>query len=242
MAYTKLAYVYDVLMEDAPYQAWQEFVQYFAPASGRLLDLGCGTGKLSSLFTAAGYQVTGVDHSEDMLTYAQANTEGVEYIHQDLRALEGLTDFDIAVSLCDVMNYVVTEQDILQVFTNVYHSLKETGIFIFDVHSVKQFQENMAGQTFAEIYDDITYVWLCDQGSEPNSLVHDLTFFLQEEQSAKYERFDEQHQQRTFPVQAYLEMLRQTGWCHVQVYGDFETQPAAHPEDGQRIFFVCYKK
>ncbi|WP_066194222.1 MULTISPECIES: class I SAM-dependent DNA methyltransferase [Gracilibacillus] len=242
MVYTKLAYIYDILMEDAPYQAWQEFVQHFAPTTGRLLDLGCGTGKLSSQFTAAGYLVTGVDYSEDMLAYAQANTEGVEYIHQDLRALEGLTDFDIAVSLCDVVNYLVTEHDILQMFTNVYHSLKEDGIFIFDVHSVSHFQENMAGQTFAEIYDDITYVWLCDQGSEPNSLIHDLTFFLQEEQTAKYERFDEQHQQRTFPVQAYLEMLKQTGWHHVQVYGDFETQPAEQPEDGHRIFFVCYKK
>ncbi|GAB2554648.1 class I SAM-dependent DNA methyltransferase [Gracilibacillus alcaliphilus] len=241
MSYAKLAYIYDILMEDAPYLQWQEFVHHFGPASGRLLDLGCGTGKLSACFAQMGYQVTGVDYSEDMLAYAAANTTNIQYLQQDIRQLEGLHDYDIAVSLCDVINYLTSKQDVIQAFTKVYQSVKETGVFIFDVHSIKHFQEDMAGQTFAEIYEDITYVWLCEPGEASNSLLHDLTFFLQDEQTGQYERFDEQHLQRTFSIHDYLEMLRQAGWTNVQIYGDFQTMIAENPEENERIFFVCYK-
>ncbi|MGP4041790.1 class I SAM-dependent DNA methyltransferase [Gracilibacillus sp. D59] len=241
MAYSQLAYIYDVLMDDAPYDQWQSFVEHFCK-QGKLLDLGCGTGRLSHQFALAGYSVTGVDFSEDMLAYAQANTSDIRYIQQDIRELEGLTGFDIVVSLCDVINYITTEEDLEKVFTNVWNSLTGEGLFIFDVHSLRHFNENMAGQTFAEIYDDISYLWFCEAGGTKGSVEHDLTFFLLDEETGQYERFDEQHIQRTFAVETYLNLLAKAGFQSVTVHGDFSIEESEEPEEKQRIFFVCRKR
>ncbi|QGH35033.1 methyltransferase domain-containing protein [Gracilibacillus salitolerans] len=238
MVYSKLAYIYDVLMDDAPYDQWQTFVEHFGN-QGKMLDLGCGTGRLSHLFSNVGFSVTGVDFSEDMLAYAQANTTGVQYIQQDIRELEGLTGFDVVISLCDVINYITSVSDLEKVFANVRKTLADSGLFIFDVHSLKHFEENMAGQTFAEIYDDISYVWFCEQGEETGSVEHDLTFFLLNEETGQYERFDEQHSQRTFGVETYKELLKKVGFQSVAIHVDFSIEESSEPEESQRIFFIC---
>ncbi len=227
-------------MEDAPYDNWQAFVEHFV-GKGKMLDLGCGTGRLSGRFSQTGFLVTGVDLSEDMLSFAQAHTTGVQYIQQDIRELEGMNDFDIVLSLCDVINYITTESDLKKVFQHAWDSLKEGGQFIFDVHSLFHFEENMIGQTFAEIYDDISYVWFCEQGKEKGSVEHDLTFFVLDEKSGKYDRFDERHSQRTFDVSTYQKVLQESGWEDVQVYADFDTRPIKVEEEAQRLFFVCQK-
>ncbi|MGN8645570.1 class I SAM-dependent DNA methyltransferase [Gracilibacillus sp. HCP3S3_G5_1] len=241
MVYSKLAYIYDVLMDDAPYEEWQFFVEHFCEKRSKMLDLGCGTGRLSNQFAKAGFSVTGVDLSEDMLAFAQANTTGVQFIQQDIRELQGLTGFDIVVSLCDVINYINSKADLEKVFINVRESLVKDGLFIFDVHSIKHFQENMVGQTFAEIYDDISYIWFCEQGGEIGSVEHDLTFFLLNEETGEYERFDEQHSQRTFSVETYKELLEKAGFESITIYGDFSLEKSNKPEENQRNFFVCRK-
>ncbi|GAE94075.1 Methyltransferase [Gracilibacillus boraciitolerans JCM 21714] len=206
-----------------------------------MLDLGCGTGRLSDRFASAGFSVTGVDFSEDMLAFAQAHTSGVQYIQQDIRELEGMADFDVVVSLCDVINYITTEGDLEKVFKNVWDSLKDGGQFIFDVHSLRHFTEDLIGETFAEIYEDISYVWLCEQGEEEGSVVHDLTFFLLDESSGKYDRFDEQHSQRTFSVEIYKELLSKVGFKNIQLYGDFSIKQLNDNKSTERFFFTCQK-
>ncbi|MFC4404055.1 class I SAM-dependent DNA methyltransferase [Gracilibacillus xinjiangensis] len=249
MAYSKLAYVYDVLMDDAPYDQWQEFVtkkiERYHPHAQRLLDLGCGTGEMSIRFAKSGMDVTGVDYSEDMLAYAQAETieqkQKVTYLQQDIRALEGLTDFDVIISLCDVINYVTEENDLEKVFQHVADGLASGGIFIFDIHSIKHFRENMADQTFAEIYEDVSYVWFCEKGEQNGELLHDLTFFIQQEEGNLYERFDETHHQRTFPVDFYRGLIEKTGMSVLDVCSDFSLKTSKDPEQANRIFFVCQK-
>ncbi|MFC4388434.1 class I SAM-dependent DNA methyltransferase [Gracilibacillus marinus] len=249
MAYSKLAYIYDILMDDAPYDDWQAFVQSmvnkYLPHANKMLDLGCGTGELSNRFTTLGYQVTGVDYSEDMLAYAQEQSNKlqhrVHYIQQDIRLLNGLSGFDVSICLCDVLNYIVTEEDVRSVFNNAYKSLKVDGLFMFDVHSIKHMEESLANQTFAEIYDDVSYVWFCEKGEEIGEVIHDLTFFIQEDGN-KYERFDEIHHQRTFSVEIYKQLLKEAGFTLLSMHTDFSMEQDVTPENGERIFFVCQKQ
>ncbi|UOQ47373.1 class I SAM-dependent methyltransferase [Gracilibacillus caseinilyticus] len=240
MVYSKLAYIYDMLMDDELYDNWQAFVEQFIKG-GQLLDLGCGTGRMSKRFANAHFSVTGVDLSEDMLAYAQSSSSGIQYIQQDIRELNGLHGFDAVVSLCDVINYITSTNDLETVFRNVRHCLVDGGYFIFDIHSLKHFAEDMIGHTFSEIYEDITYVWLCEQGEEVGSVEHDLTFFLLDELTGQYQRFDEQHVQRTFAVDTYVQLLEQTGFDLQGIYGDFSVTEAENPEENERIFFVCKK-
>ncbi|WP_139376908.1 class I SAM-dependent DNA methyltransferase [Halobacillus salinus] len=236
-----MAHVYDRLMEDAPYAHWQsytrEMINAYLPGASSILDLGCGTGEITRRLHEDGFRVTGVDLSSDMLTIAQQKSPAsIQWLHQDITNLEGLTGYDCVVSYCDVLNYLVDPEQVTQAFANAFEALRPQGLFLFDVHSVEHVEQHLLGQTFAEVYDDVSFIWFCDEGDQPNKVVHDLTFFVQ--QGATYERFDEQHVQRVYDLQDLKQWLKQTGFNIKQVSADFQTAPHT---DGDRLFFVCQK-
>ncbi|PXW91603.1 methyltransferase family protein [Streptohalobacillus salinus] len=246
MAYQQLAVIYDLLMEDTPYQEWLAFTKkHLKPSARRVLDLGCGTGKMSVLLSKAGYQMTGVDLSEDMLVEAsqRALTEkqSIQWIQQDMTALEGFNNYDAVVSYLDVVNYLPDLSSVTQVFSNVYHALNDSGVFLFDVHSMGHV-EKMVNEIYSVVDERYSYIWFCEPGQYPGAMRHDLTFFIQD--GELYQRFDEVHQQRTFTVSAYMDALRQVGFKAVHLYQDFEpnerTLENIDNEDA-RFFFVAKK-
>ncbi|WP_407269506.1 class I SAM-dependent DNA methyltransferase [Radiobacillus sp. PE A8.2] len=248
MSYDKMAFVYDLLMEDAPYDAWVEFTEVmlekYKKEVRNIVDLGCGTGQITRRLAASGYEIVGVDYSEAMLTQAKSESDkqqlSIQWINQDIRELVGFSDCDVVVSFCDVMNYITEENELDSVFQRVYDMLADEGLFIFDVHSLTHIENDMKDQTFAEIYDDVSYVWVCHAGQRQGEVEHDLTFFVQDAEG-KYERFDETHQQRTFNEEAYRGMLKKAGFTVRDVYADFSTYPDSVTEKSERLFFVCQK-
>lgn len=248
MTYQRMAGVYDALMGDAPYQDWLNFTSRVLQQSGksvnRIADLGCGTGRLTTTLAKMGYTVTGVDFSEDMLSYAQqhAAEKGacVQWIHQDLRELDGLQDLDVVISYCDVLNYITTEEELLTVFGHVQDMLRDGGLFIFDVHSLQHIQNNLAGETFATVSDDLSYIWFCTPGEKDGEVFHDLTFFVAEGDS--YNRFDEYHHQRTFSTAIYQELLNEVGLQIRHLYGDFSVKAESLHENTERIFIIAEKQ
>src|SRR5690554_1513650 len=141
MAYTQMASVYDSFMAEAPYGKWLDFTKEILGRYGRpvqtIMDLGCGTGEIALKLAEEDFHVTGVDYSPDMLALA-AHKAGqrnlpVRWIRQDMRELDGFDHMDLAVSYCDSINYITTEQELFNVFRRVAASLKHDGLFIFDV-------------------------------------------------------------------------------------------------------------
>lgn len=246
MAYFHMAAVYDILMKDAPYQEWTDFAvkrfQEHGSQVSTVLDLGCGTGTITRLLASKGFQMTGIDNSETMLTVAQnrASEEGmsIQWMLQDIRELDGFREMDAVVSFCDVLNYITEKAEISQVFKQANRALKNNGLFIFDIHALQYVENNLQGQTFAEIYDDISYIWLCDAGERTGEIYHDLTFFIREREL--YERFDETHHQRTFNIEVYSDLLQENGFELINLYGDFSQQPGIS-ENTNRIFVVAKK-
>ncbi|MGG1400476.1 class I SAM-dependent methyltransferase [Bacillus salipaludis] len=250
MSYEQFAYLYDELMKDAPYDEWVRFVQDRLKENGdsgvRFLDLACGTGELSIRFAKEGFDVTGVDLSEDMLAVAQAKSEeqgmSISFYQQDMTELEGHGSFDVIGIFCDSLNYLKTEEDVLQTFSSVYQHLKPGGIFIFDVHSIFKISQIFINQTFAINDEHVAYIWNSFPGEFPNSVEHDLSFFVLDEKSGMYDRFDELHFQRTYPVEDYKNLLHQAGFGfeEIKICADFEN--AAPLPQSERIFFVVSKK
>ncbi|MBN6205634.1 class I SAM-dependent methyltransferase [Ralstonia pickettii] len=248
MAYQKMAYLYDQLMSHAPYDDWVQFTEeIFADlgfAGKRIADLGCGTGEISTRLAQKGYNVIGVDNSQDMLTYAEhkASTQNlpIQWLLQDLREMDGLYDLDAAFSYCDVLNYITDPEELQNTFHHIYHSLKSGGLFLFDVHSLQYIRENYLDQTFAEVTDDASYIWFCTPGDEAGEMYHDLTFFYLE--NGKYERFDEQHHQRTYPINFYKDFLKNAGFEDIKIYADFSSIPNNMNENAARIFFSASKR
>jgi cyclopropane fatty-acyl-phospholipid synthase-like methyltransferase len=248
MSYEHFAYLYDELMKDAPYDAWVQFVLKKAKTyhvdGNQLLDLGCGTGELSIRLAKKGFNVTGIDLSEDMLTVAHAKAVeagvNIPFFEQNMADLEGQGDFNIITIFCDSLNYLSSEEEVIQTFSNAFQHLNDQGIFIFDVHSLYKINEIFINQTFALNEDRIAYIWNSFPGDHENSVEHELSFFVLDEKTDKYDRYDELHFQRTFTVQQYSGWLKDAGFELLEVTADF-TNDTPNTE-AERIFFVARKK
>jgi len=248
MAYGQIGHVYDPLMKDAPYDKWLTFTQEMIKASGKnirtIADLGCGTGELTTRLAKEGYQLLGVDYSIDMLTYADQKSRhehlDIQWIHQDLRELEGLENLDAVVSYCDVVNYITSETDLKNVFTRIAQSLKDGGLFMFDIHSLHYVINDLVNNSFTEVTDDMAYIWDCIAGDQPGEMYHELTFFISEDE--KYDRIDEFHHQRTYPVEVYKKILVEAGFEMPILYSDFSLKSDNLSEKSERIFFVTEKR
>ena len=86
-----------------------------------MLELGCGTGSMTELLAEAGYDMIGVDNSEEML--AEAMEKRVESGHEILYLLQDMQEFELygtvraVVSVCDGLNYITEEEELLQVLS-----------------------------------------------------------------------------------------------------------------------------
>jgi SAM-dependent methyltransferase len=248
MSYEQFAYLYDELMQDAPYDEWVRFVKEkldkYQVDGKSLLDLACGTGELSVRFAKEGFSVKGVDSSADMLAVAQAKAqeEGLQipFFEQDMARLEGHEEFDIIGIFCDSLNYLQSDDDVIHTFTSVFNHLEDGGIFFFDVHSIYKISQVFINQSFTLAEEDLSYIWNSFAGDSPNSVEHELSFFVLDEQTGKYDRFDELHYQRTYPVQQYSQWLEQAGFELLEICADFENREPQ--EQSERIFFIARKK
>ena len=243
-----MGFLYDPFMKNAPYDEWLRFTQEIIKKSEKsiqkIADLGCGTGEITIRLAKEGYQLYGVDYSIDMLTNADQKSRDenipIRWLHQDLRELEGLTDLDAVISYCDVMNYITSEEDLKNVFLRVAQSLKTGGLFIFDIHSLYYMTHHLMNNSFTEVTDGMAYIWECIEGDYPGEVYHELTFFISDD--SKYDRIDEFHHQRTYPIEVYERLLIGAGFEKPVLYGDFSLKNGNLDENTERIFIVTEKR
>ena len=136
--YTDFARVYDELMDNTPYEMWCERLNRLIAAYGvskperdaegildsernLVVDLGCGTGTLTEMLYQKGYDCIGLDNSEEMLNIAmdkkaESGSE-ILYLHQDMRELDLYSTVGTVISVCDSVNYILEEEELLQVST-----------------------------------------------------------------------------------------------------------------------------
>lgn len=247
MSYTNFAQVYDKLMEHAPYDHWASFTEEIIDKLNiqvsSILDLGCGTGEVALRLAKKGYTVTGVDKSADMLSQAMAKSTRenipITWIKQDITMLAGFSNIDLVISYCDVMNYITSQRDIEHVCKHVYDSLTDDGLFIFDIHNPNYAEQQLVGHTFADVTDELSYIWECERGAEAGDMYHYLTFFQQE--GHRYVRFDEVHHQKTYDLSVYRDILKNVGFTNVEMYADFKLDNVNSYDDSERLFVLAKK-
>ena len=241
--YEQFAYIYDSLMSDIPYHKYAAWIQQHAPAvkGKKLVDIGCGTGVLSTYFANAGYEVTGVDLSESMLTVAQnrsfENGTDISFICQSMAELEGVDGVNVAVIAIDSLNYLKTLEEVEQTFQRVFDALNPNGQLFFDVHSLYKMDVIYPNGPFTYEDEQVAYLWHTEVGEEAHSIYHDITFFVRGE-SGYYERFEESHFQRTYPVETFLSLLEKVGFTKVNIHDDIFGTPE---EEVDRWFIHAIK-
>ncbi|WP_027107671.1 class I SAM-dependent DNA methyltransferase [Lacticigenium naphthae] len=244
MSYQKFAYVYDEIMDDTLYDKWFDFTQsHTNGTSMEILELACGTGKLGLELSKAGHAVVGLDLSEEMLTEAYSlqmdSNNYFPLIQGDMRDLESFDSKNIITCYSDSLCYLSNENEMLSMFKEVNAKLKEKGYFLFDVHSIHKINDVFPGYMFHADLEKATFLWSSYKGEVPNSIEHDLTFFILNETNHLYERFDETHKERTYPMQKYREMLKEAGFSKVSVTANFGSENVK--SNTERWFFSCQK-
>lgn len=243
-AYGAFASVYDIFQDNINYGEWAgylgERLLEYGIADGLVLELGCGTGTVTELFAEKGYDMIGVDNSEEML--AEAMEKRVESGHDILYLLQDMQEFELygtvraVVSVCDSLNYITEEEDLLQVFSLVNNYLDPGGIFIFDMNTVYKYQEMLGDSTIAENRDEGSFIWENSYDPETGINVYELALFLPREDGL-YEKCEEVHCQKAYPTDKIKELLKKAGLELLEIYDAYTLDPPA--EDSERLTFIA---
>lgn len=243
-AYTGFAAVYDMFMDNIPYGEWCTYLEgilkEYGVEDGLVLDLGCGTGKLTRLLAMDGYDMIGVDISEDMLEIAMEHQaeEGGEilYLLQDMREFELYGTVRAVVSICDSMNYLMEYEDLVQVFSLVNNYLDPKGIFVFDLNTPYKYQEILGEQTIAENREEGSFIWENYYDEEEAVNEYDLTLFIRED-DGRFRKYEETHYQRAYSLKTIKKALEEAGMVFVEAYDAFTKEPPK--ADSERIYVVA---
>lgn len=246
-AYSSFARVYDLFMDNVPYEEWSEYIrsilQEYGICDGLMLDLGCGTGKMTRLLAKAGYDMIGVDNSADMLEIAREeeyeNADRILYLLQDMRSFELYGTVRAIVSICDSVNYILEEDDLREVFRLVNNYLDPAGIFIFDLNTVYKYQEMLGETTISENRAEGSFIWDNYYDEESSINEYDLTLFIREDGDL-YRKYEETHYQRAYELDTIKRLLAEAGMEFVTAYDAFTREPIK--EDSERIYIIAREK
>ncbi|MGN0515814.1 class I SAM-dependent DNA methyltransferase [Eubacterium sp.] len=243
-SYCEFSAVYDELTQNVDYPKRFEYINHFLIenniTNGTVLDLACGTGSMSIELIKNGFDVIGIDLSENMLEIASNRL--LEY-GESFSLLKGnMTDFslDKSVKVCicslDSINHLNDINDVEKTFCNVYNSLDENGVFIFDVNTIYKHNEILANNTFVFDEEDFYLVW-------DNEFVNDkvvrilLDMFVWNGKA--YDRFSESFEETAYSIDEILEALCRAGFSDISVYDELTLNPPR--EDSERLYFICKK-
>ena len=240
-AYTGFASVYDMYMDNIPYDDWAAnietlFKKYDMPME-IVCDLGCGTGQMTRRLKAKGYDMIGIDISYDMLMEAMTaeDSQGILYLCQDMREFELYGTVGAVVSVCDSINYLTNPSDLLTVMKLVNNYLDPKGLFIFDVITEHYFKKLGVG-TIAENREEGSFIWENDYNEETRDNYYYLTIY-QENEEGSFDRYEEEHLQHAFTVNEIKSALEQSGLQFLEVL-DVNTM-SAPTEDSDRLYFIA---
>lgn len=223
-AYTCFAQVYDTFMDNVPYEEWGAYLHGLLTdhgvRDGLVLDLGCGTGAMTEILAGYGYDMIGVDNSEDMLELAMEKRlesgRDILYLLQDMREFELYGTVRAVVSICDSVNYITDQEELAEVFRLVNNYLDPGGVFIFDFNTDYKYREVMGDMTIAEDRGECSFIWDNFYYEDERINEYQLTLFIRERQGREedgglYRKYREIHYQRGYTLDEMKELLVRAG-------------------------------
>lgn len=244
-AYSAFASVYDSFMSHIPYDEWGKLIDEYLKKNnvqGKLLELGCGTGKFSFIMEKKGYNVIGVDNSPEMIQcakkIAKVGKSNCDFVLQDMRVLEQQEEFGAIISVCDSMNYLTDEFDLESVFEGVAKYLSPNGLFLFDLKT-ESFYKSLGEQVFTDENENGHYIWKNFYDEENKDNYYELTFFIHKRKEL-YEKRTEEHLQHVFTRDEIWQAADKAGLVVKETLDMNFDNPG--DENAQRIYYVLERK
>jgi SAM-dependent methyltransferase len=207
-----------------------------------IVELGCGTGSFTQILKKKGYDIMGIDLSPDMLNVARnkAAEQGLDimYLEQDMRELDLYSTAGTIVSVCDSINYLLEEEDILDTFKLVNNFLFPGGAFIFDFNTLHKYRDVIGDATIAENREDCSFIWDNYFHEDEHINEYDLTIFVRcDEEKELFQRFTETHYQRGYTLDEMKELVEKAGLIFAcAIDADTHGEPS---KDSERIYIVA---
>lgn len=236
-----------------------------------VLDLGCGTGVLTRALAEEGYSMIGIDASADMLEIAReaemeymaetGSMDGILYLEQDMRQLELFGTVGAVVSVCDCINYLLEDKDVVETFLRVNNYLYPGGLFLFDFNTVHKYRDVIGDAVIAENREDCSFIWENYYHAEKEINEYGLTIFVRadedtvednpegkvcdgerdaengEDAQIPFYRMKETHYQRGYTLEQMIRFLEEAGLTFVEAF-DSDTEKAV-TENTERIFVIA---
>lgn len=255
--YGDFAEVYDRFMDETPYDAWAHRIDGWIKKYGiskpqrdaqdvldseknLVLDLGCGTGTLTEKLYDMGYDMLGIDVSEEMLGIAMRkkaeNGKAILYLLQDMRELELYSTVGTVVSVCDCVNYILEEDELEQAFSLVNNYLFPGGLFIFDFNTEYKYREIIGDSTIAENREECSFIWENYYDCEECINQYDVTVFVQEQEDL-FRKFTETHFQRGYTVEQMKALVERAGLQIVELCDADTDGPVT--DESQRVCVIA---
>lgn len=247
--YGDFAYYYDMLTENVDYESRCEYICNLLAGNGArkgiLLDLACGTGTMSMLFSDKGYDVIGVDASEDMLSVAQEKKmesgKDIMFLCQRMEELDLFGTINAAVCTLDSINHITDEETVKKVFSKVSLFMEDKGLFVFDVNTPYKHREILSDNTFIYDLDDVYCVWQNSTDKETLLTEVSLDIFEKdtEEEEDVYYRYSEEFSERGYELSKIRQWLTEYKFEVLGVYEELTINEVS--ENTERAVFVARK-
>lgn len=246
-SYRKFAEYYDILTENVDYKSRMDeinslFQKYSDNTDEKiLLDLACGTGSMSEEAEKLGYDVIGVDCSEEMLFEAvnkkYEKALDIQYVKQDMRKLDLYGGVDITICILDSLNHLSGFEDVKKVFERVFMFTNEGGLFIFDMNTPYKHRNVLADNAFIFETEDVFVAWE-NEFSEKDCKV-DITLNFFEKTHNNYKRYTENFSELAYEKEDIIKACEEAGFKLMETIPKYEQESDEQPE---RIVYVLKKE
>ena len=246
MAYNEFAYFYDELNSEADYDALYRYIsgelQAHGIPSGILADLGCGTGDLTLMLAQAGYDVIGIDRSEEMLSVLREKADELDMtgrillLRQDLLSLDLYGTIRAAVSTFDTYNHIGPADQFEKAIRKAAYFMEKGGVFIFDLNTPYKHQKILAGETFDIEAEDAACHWTNRYDEETGRV--DIAIDIDYAETG--EHFREAFSEYSYPLDTVCTLLRRYGLEPVKIADGEDFGPVR--EDSPRWIITAVKQ
>ena len=207
-----------------------------------VVELGCGTGSFTQELYKLGYDIMGIDLSPDMLNLARMKSQeagyNIMYLEQDMRELDLYCTAGTIVSVCDSINYVLEDQEVIDTFKLVNNFLYPKGLFIFDFNTLHKYRDVIGDTTIAENREDCSFIWDNYYHEDDHVNEYDLTIFARcDEEDEVFRRSVETHFQRGYTLEEMKGFVAKAGLEFIEAI-DAGTHEAP-ADDSERIYIIA---
>ncbi|MEN6571365.1 MAG: class I SAM-dependent methyltransferase [Anaerolineaceae bacterium] len=221
------------------------FSQFEIPSSGKLVDLACGEGSFALEMARKGWDVTGIDQSEEMLRLARNRAATldamIEFSQQDMREFSVPVPADLVTCWFDSLNYLLRIEDVQSAFGRVYQALKPGGWFIFDMNTIYGLAVEWQKQKcyVQQETEDLLELHQTNYDYDKRMATMRITWFIRNENN--WQKYEEIHFERAYSVDKIKNALIAAGFSFEASYGSLKSMSPVK-QDSTRAWIFAQKK